>query len=461
MLPGLKKALHHLYFNNGPLTNLLHRWRARGVGLAQQHALTRERHRQHELTLQASLREQPRPILVVFLVTENAKWNVQSVYEALQESDAFEPLVLTFPGGHVADTPVTELVASEASNRAFFEQRGMRVRCGYSATKGYLDLRGMAPDVVFYEQPHQFLPDSLWVREVNQFALTCYVGYGIMVAGIQQLQFNRAFHHDMWRIFAETEQHKALFETYSLAGSGNVEVSGHPKLDVYLDPPPAEDGTIWSVPRGAAVGGTAGGGAEVEQGTVKRVIWAPHFSIKNRGIAFSTFHRYYKYFLDLARRDERLDWIVKPHPWLRTACVKYGLMSAPEVEAYFHAWDDLPNARLYEEGDYFDLFKSSDAIILDSVSFVAEYMPTAKPMLFLVNREPPLVGFNEFGESLQAGLYKARSEADIDAFIEGALCGGEDPLAAKRQDLAGRLLVQPVGGAGVAIRDHLLNRVRY
>jgi hypothetical protein len=446
MLPVLKQALHALYFNNASLTNLLHRWRAGSGGIGHKHDATHQALARREQAIRSSLKDRPRPISVVFLVTENAKWNVQSVYDALAASPAFEPLVLTFPGPHKPRAEVAELVASEQRNLAFFRDRQMRVRSGFTAEQCYLDLHKLAPDVVFYEQPHQFLPDSLWVHQVKHFALTCYVGYGIMVAGIQQLQFNRAFHHDMWRIFAETEHHKELFSTYSLLGHRNVEVSGHPKLDVYLGRPPDDGDSLWSVPRDSA-------------GDVKRVIWAPHFSIKNREVAFSTFHRYYNTFLDLARRDMRLDWIIKPHPWLRLSCVKYGLMSHQEVDDYFRAWEALPNARLCEEDDYFDLFKTSDAMILDSVSFVAEYMPTAKPMLFLVNREPPLVGFNEFGDSLQAGLYRARCEADVHTFIEGTLFGGEDPLAERRRDLAARLLVQPTGGAGAAIRDHLLERL--
>ena len=446
MLGPAKKAIQALYFNSPSATRLLLRCKAGGRRLGPYYGRWHGELAAIEERLRVSLRRSPRAIRVVFLVTENAKWNVQSVYDALEDSADFEPAVLTFPGNHTAKTSLSELAASERQNREFFVARKIRVRPGWTEAGGYVELAARAPDVVFYEQPHQFLPDALWVQQVGRYALPCYVGYGIMVARIQQLQFNRDFHHRMWRIFAETERHRSLFGKYSVVGDRHVLVTGHPKLDVYLEPEPEAADGLWSLPRSS-------------HSEVKRVIWAPHFSVKNREVAFSTFHRYYEHFYELARRDPRIDWVVKPHPWLRMACVKYGLMSQAEVDAYCARWQALPNAKMHEQGGYFDLFRTSDALILDSVSFVAEYMPTARPMLFLVNREPPLVGFNEFGEDLQTGLYKARSAADIDAFIANTLFGGDDPIRPQREAQARRVLYQSGGGAGRAIRDHLVQRL--
>lgn len=446
MFAILKKAIQRFYFNNQSVNGLLLHLRSARRALALDYELSRQRYRSKELELKLSLMKGVRPLKVVFLVTENAKWNVQSVYEALDGSSAFEPLILTFPGYRTRKTPVAALEESERVNFDFFSERGMRVAHGYSSAGGYVDLEQLEPDIVFYEQPHQFLPERLWVRRVGEYALTCYIGYGVMIAKIQQLQFNREFHHRLWRIFAETEMHRELFAKYSAVGDGNVVVTGHPKLDVYLSEAASQGDALWAVDR-------------TERPQTKRVVWAPHFSIKNREVAFSTFHRYYRFFFDLAQRESRLDWIIKPHPWLRSACVKYGLMSRAQVDAYFAAWDELPNARVYEQGDYFEIFKSSDAMILDSVSFVAEYMPTECPMLFLVNKEPPLVGFNEFGDALQAGLYKARTTGDIEAFISNTVIGDSDPLRSTRKGLAERILAQPTGGAGGAVRDYLARRL--
>ena len=437
MFPIVKRMLQTVYFNNRLVRRLLLKAKLIHHVCELKQAAVENRHELNLLRLQCNLQRDPRSIHVVFLVTENSKWNVQSVYDSLAESDTCSPTVVTFPANRKNADPL-ELAASEERNYHFFHSRKMRVVHGYTASSGYIDLRELKPDIVFYEQPHQSLPDHLWVEAVNQYALTCYVPYGILTAKIQQLQFNREFHHNLWRIFCESPTHLALARKYSDIGDRNVVISGHPKLDEYLSTaePPC---SLWPSARNPHV---------------RRIIWAPHFSIKNREVAFSTFHKYYKLFLEFAQQRPDVEWVVKPHPWLRSAVVKYRLMTKSEIERYLSAWNELPNATLYESGNYFDLFKTSDAMILDSVSFLAEYMPTGNPMLFLVNKEPPIVGFNEFGEEIVAGLYKAYRWEDIANFISQTVVAGNDPMKAKRIDIVQRLLTPTANGAGNTIRRY-------
>ena len=57
-------------------------------------------------------------------------------------------------------------------------------------------------------------------------------------------------------------------------------------------------------------------------------------------------------------------------------------VNGEEYDAYCRAWDALPNAKVVM-GEYLAYFASSDAMILDSVSFMAEYLYVHKPALFL------------------------------------------------------------------------------
>jgi len=50
-------------------------------------------------------------------------------------------------------------------------------------------------------------------------------------------------------------------------------------------------------------------------------------------------------------------------------------MTLNEVESYYAEWHNLSNGFVYDEGDYFNIFKSSDALITDCGSFLAEYLP--------------------------------------------------------------------------------------
>lgn len=54
-----------------------------------------------------------------------------------------------------------------------------------------------------------------------------------------------------------------------------------------------------------------------------------------------------------------------------------------EWEKYINSWKSLKNAYVMEEGDYKDLFLYSDAMILDSISFLAEYLMQINQIVFM------------------------------------------------------------------------------
>ena len=58
----------------------------------------------------------------------------------------------------------------------------------------------------------------------------------------------------------------------------------------------------------------------------------------------------------------------------------------------------MPNTQT-EFGEYRDMFLTSDAMILDSVSFMQEYLFTEKPLLVL-RKEKDSESFNTFGEEI-------------------------------------------------------------
>ena len=89
---------------------------------------------------------------------------------------------------------------------------------------------------------------------------------------------------------------------------------------------------------------------------------------------------------------------------LRVGAVQQGIFkSEEEYEEYLEMWRQLPNAQVIENGMYTDIFESSDAMILDSISFLGEYIYMHKPMLFLTRDRNT---FNDFGKELVRVLYK-------------------------------------------------------
>ena len=112
----------------------------------------------------------------------------------------------------------------------------------------------------------------------------------------------------------------------------------------------------------------------------------------------------------------------------------YGVFeNGEQYKEYLKAWDDLPNARVIPDGDYYDMFLSSDTMILDCVSFLMEYQYTGKPLLMLLPETPR--SLSEAGDKLVSVLYTARGN-DYDAiqtFVDN-MRNGNDILVEKRKE---------------------------
>jgi len=67
--------------------------------------------------------------------------------------------------------------------------------------------------------------------------------------------------------------------------------------------------------------------------------------------------------------------VFKPHPRLKYELVQHGIMTMAEADEYYDAWRSIPNASVYEQGNYFGLFVESTLMITDCISFLGEYLP--------------------------------------------------------------------------------------
>ncbi len=381
----------------------------------------------------ARIRRQ-KTIRTLFLVSENSKWCAQSLYDALEADGRFQPFIVTasiFRPGQTAP----ERAAEYEVNRRFFTERGMRVLDGFDAARGEdIDLQGLGPDIVFYQQPWGLSPIHA-VDNVGRFALTCYLPYGLQTSNFDNVHYHILFQRLIWRTFTFSQASKDMFRRKAPEGDRNVEAFGYPKLDVYLEDRRIDDGAIWSLSKAAAPG-------------IKRIIWAPHHAFDD--LCYATFLWNYRFFLDYARAHPRTDWILKPHPRLRFALREH--LAADEVDDFFRQWAQLPNARIYELGDYFDIMRTSDAMITDCGSFLGEYLPTGKPILHLIN--PASLGFNEIGRLIAKDLYRIHDTAELDKMIQRVIIEGDDFLKAARMQ-ALSLLGTPGRHAGREIARFL------
>ncbi len=276
-------------------------------------------------------------------------------------------------------------------------------------------------DIVFYTSPYMEILSHWLDRDIPLSTLVCYIPYGFYLADIQKMQFNLFAHHICWKNFTLAKGYDIMAERYSDIGAYGMVYAGYPKLDGLLDPACA-DRAAWKI---------AG------KGPVKKIIFAPHHSIAEKPY-YATFAANHRFFLAYARaHGEDTSWVFKPHPMLGLSCVKNGVFSSlDEYDAYCRAWDALPNAKV-EMGEYLAYFASSDAMILDSASFMAEYLYVHKPALFLTREGER---FNEFGEMVASLLYRASGTdyAAIEHFLDVLI--ERDPMKDARENFFRQVL---------------------
>lgn len=349
-----------------------------------------------------------RKIRVGFLVNEPAKWQYQSLYEELEASELFEPVVLAtvLAGDSRHYTGYQETLD-------FFQRQGLRMEKAYDEQRREaLPLFRFGVDIVFYMQPW-YLADVHHPITVSRYALTCYVPYAFSVVQTP-IRYLREFHSLIWNMFIQDE--RTLDELQSLVRKPitNCRCVGYPKLDGYFAPCPA-----WGEKK-------------------KIVIYAPHHAFEKGSLKLATFQHNGLDILRLAQKyREQIRWVFKPHPRFRHAVIKNGIMTEAEIDAYYAAWSEL--GEVYESGAYFPLFRNSAALITDCGSFLGEYVPTGRPLLHLWSPDAP---YNAMIRELSASFYRIEDFSKLEEEFVRVVIEGDDYKMEERLR-KGRCLYDP------------------
>ena len=249
-----------------------------------------------------------------------------------------------------------------------------------------------------------------------------------MAVKMEEDQYNQMFHNLAWRCYYETSIHKDMAKNVSHIKAKNVVVTGYPLADKYLDTSykPKE---VWKNP----------------DPSVKRIIWAPHHTLEANATlsSYSNFLTYSEYFFKLIEKlNHKIQIAFKPHPILKLKLYNHTEWGKERTDQYYLRWATMQNCQL-EEGDYDDLFLTSDALIHDSISFISEYCFTGKPALFTVSDKKIADRFNVFGTKAFQLSYMAYSESDICQFIENVVLNGNDSRKNERQTFVNDILKPP------------------
>lgn len=366
-------------------------------------------------------------VSIAFIVSELAQWKCQSLYDLLASDNRFRLSILLVPFISYSDKDKND---SLCRLRLFFNNKGIQFvdfksyEATFSSLKTNID-----PDLIFYPQPYDNCYAPCLDSKEFENKLICYFPYGMPTIR-EEWTFNLRFHNIAWRIYYQTVANRENFLDYSYIRGRNVRVVGDPIADQFNY---GNKHDVW----------------KRQAKEKKRVIWAPHYSIKSNCsgmLSRNSFDWLSEDMLKIASEyQDLIQFSFKPHPRLIRELELAEGWGEKRAKEYYSRWESSPNTQL-DMGEYVNLFITSDAIIHDSASFTAEYHFTGKPAMFTTKDiDSQRNQLTKFGIMALECHYIGHSVDDIRNFIDRVVLKGDDPLKKRRESFRDNYLLPPGG----------------
>lgn len=373
------------------------------------------------------------PIKVDFYFQWPPGWtNFESVILAMLNNPAFDCQVVVVPylNWHASDT-------NGDIQRGILKDKGIE----YIGYEDYL-LEERRPDVVFLQNPYDearpeaFRSDYLHRRGVKiayiPYALDTGIGEESMV-----YQYNLLCQNIATWIFARSQRHKDEFAVQCQAGNKHVYVTGHPKFDFYerrYNPVVEREG----------------------KENIKTFLWTTHFVLPGDVKMYSTFNLYCNVFIELMMRDD-IHLIIRPHPLFKQWIHEASQIARDNYEKLVKISASRSNVTWDFSPTYQDSFSKSDALIADAGSFLLEYLPTKKPILYLTHET--CHGLNRTADFIYTSYDVAWQEEDIYHFINNVV-NDRDPMKLAREQVLRKELYIDDTTAGEKITNIIYSSLR-
>lgn len=360
---------------------------------------------------------------IVFVVSSLPMWRNQGLYELLVNDSRFTSTIVICP-----------FLAFSQEQRA----KNVRQLREYFDSKmvPYIDttvdvtfkLESLNPDVLFYTQQYYNLVDKKYDSKNFDTKLLCFCPYGFNTISTNWT-YNNLFQVVAWKLFYETNFHKHEGERLCDNKGINIEVVGEAHADEFLSNNYIDN---W----------------KEQADSVKRIIWAPHFTVNNYGgVDRASFLWIAEEMLNIAKEYKgKIQIAFKPHPRLLTELYIHKDWGRERADKYYNEWKDLENGQ-FEDGIYTDLFMTSDAMIHDCGSFTVEYHYSQKPVMFLTKDINQVSNqLNSFGKEALDLHYIGQNSNDVRKFIDEVVLKGEDPKLTERAGFFNKYLLPPDTG---------------
>ena len=352
-------------------------------------------------------------------------WRLQDLYSLLLRDPHYNVTILLYPFLTYA-TNQREKCIKELKD--YFDANNCSYQI-YDKEAFKPQWRKNRPDIIFYPQMYRTIFPKPLNIDSNLDRLICYLPYSLMTVKGEWV-YNTKYTNLAWKLFYPTTIHADHARHNSFNKGRNVIVVGEPNATKYL-----QQGYSYQW-------------KPQSNNSIKRVIWAPHFSILEKVYLHrGGFLWLADIMCDIVKLYEgRIQFVLKPHPSLISSFYAHQDWGKERTDRYFNQWSDGKNTQV-ETGEYIDLFMTSDAMIHDCGSFTAEYLFTNKPVLFTSKDINNVYStLDPFGVKCLDLHYKGSSKEDLIAFLDNVVIDGEDPLSDSRRLFYEDILLRETAG---------------
>lgn len=341
-------------------------------------------------------------IRVVFLAIHKSVWKVDPVFKKMLDDPYFDPVILVCPYTIYGEEQMWKDM-EEAYQ--YFTEKSYPVISAYKMdTDQWITLDELDTDIVFFTNPHN-LTRKEYYEDAYLNYLSCYVPYHHEVGSYDNDigQYGNYFQASLWRFYASNTSALKQYNHFYSNKPGSAKTIGYPAMiDIITKYQSKTYKNVW----------------KNQDGRLK-IIWAPHHSIDMEQILpYSSFLQHSTLMQEFAQKyQDNITWCFKPHPLLKIKLYNHKEWGKKRTDEYYDYWDSQEFSQI-NLSEYNDLFCSSDAIIHDCGSFLAEYLYLKKPALFLISKDNDLTYYNNFGRKALASYQLANSHQDIENFLQ-------------------------------------------
>ena len=364
-------------------------------------------------------------IRIAFVLHEQTQWFGAELYNLFARNEKFETTFF-----------MCARITGATGNRLFEKDFWRSIEQINSCVSGVIVPEGRKvyfppQDVLIYLTPFpSTVPFALRGENLTPETLVAHIPYAFDISIRSKEYYNRLMFRVAWKVFFSSVAGLEMFAKKNAVGMPRGVFSGYPRMDAFFKRD-VQFTFDWKMARPDA----------------KKIIWAPHWSI-NSDVKFATFQWNFEFMYEFAKSHPETSWVVKPHPALFDTAVKENVFeSVAAFEQYLRAWDALPNAKVVVGAYYQAIFATSDAMIHDSDTFIAEYQYVDKLMIFLTRDTQK---FNTLGKKILRASYLVDGQ-NFDAIaetIQRVVIDGNDYKAVERRELFDKYLDYPkINGA--------------